>query len=318
MSHGDWGTGQNHMDQKRNRRRRRILGVAGLFAVAIGASAALYLGMKEIPAGGEKSESAEALVLAPRISGPDTAPVPFDRTRLMPGANFSIGAGRYAYSTEQVRNWTRGKEVYEGKKVAFLTFDDGPTRVTEKVLDILKERMVPGNFFLNGKTVDTAKDRSVFDRYIAEGHGIATHSYSHVYGDLYPGKTARADRHVEEYEKSLSAMKKVFGEDFETRVYRYPGGSGSWKGIQDVHDALKQKGVEYIDWNALSGDAEPAGRRPDSPEAMAAYVLKTLKDNRHSDVAVVLMHDTLSVTPEYLHHVIDALEAEGFGFGILR
>jgi peptidoglycan/xylan/chitin deacetylase (PgdA/CDA1 family) len=318
MNQGYEGMNRNRVGNKGNRRRNIFLIRAGVFMVAIVVCAGLYFGMKEAVAGGEKPESEEAIVLTQRISGPDTAPIPFDRTRLMPGTNFSIGAGGYAYHTQQVRNWTKGKEVYTGKKIAFLTFDDGPTKVTEKVLDILKARNVPGNFFLNGKTVDTIKDKSVFERYIAEGHGIATHSYSHVYGYLYPGKVARADRHVEEYEKSLSAMKKVFGEGFETMVYRYPGGSGSWKEIQKVHDVLRQKGVEYIDWNSLSGDTQPAGRRPESPEAMAAYVLETLKDNRYSDVAVVLMHDTLSATPGYLDHVIDALEGEGFAFGILR
>lgn len=318
MNQGYEGMDRDRIDRKRNRRKRDILRRAGIFAVGIMVSSGVYFGVKQAVGGRETSESEETVVLAQRISGPDTAPIPFDRTRLMPGTNFSIGAGRYAYHTEQVRNWTKGKALYEGKKIAFLTFDDGPTKVTEKVLDILKARNAPGNFFLNGKTVDTIKDKSVLGRYIAEGHGIATHSYSHVYGYLYPGKVARADRHVEEYEKSLSAMKKVFGEEFETRVYRYPGGSGSWKGIQTAHDALRQEGVEYIDWNSLSGDAQPAGRRPESPEAMAAYVLETLKDNSCSNVAVVLMHDTLSATPGYLDHVIDALEGEGFAFGILR
>lgn len=318
MYHEDEWRNRNRIVFRRNWRSVRLMRVlVMLFAVA-GTIAVLHFGMRGAMASGKASGSEDVVVLVERVSGPDTAPRPFDRTQLMPGANFSIGAGGYAYSTEQVRNWTQGKEVYQGRKIAFLTFDDGPTKVTEKVLDILKQRNVPGNFFLNGKTVDTIRDRSVFNRYIAEGHGIAMHSYSHVYGYLYPGKVARADRHVEEYQKSLSAMKAVFGEDFETRVYRYPGGSGSWKEIQTTHDALKQQGVEYIDWNCLSGDAEPAGRRPGSPEAMGAYVLETLGNNRHSDVAVVLMHDTLSATPGYLHHVIDALEGEGFTFGILK
>lgn len=318
MKQGDEGMNQKHMEMKQNRKKRDFLRSAGMFAVGIMVSSGVYFGVKEAVAAREASGPEDAVILAQRISGPDTAPIPFDRKRLMPGTNFSIGAGGYAYHTEEVRNWTKGKVLYEGKKIAFLTFDDGPTKITEKVLDILKERNVPGNFFLNGKTVDTIRDKSVFERYIAEGHGIATHSYSHVYGYLYPGKVAQADRHVEEYEKSLSAMKEIFGEEFETRVYRYPGGSGSWKGIAKAHDALKEKGVEYIDWNALSGDAQPAGRRPESPEAMAAYVLETLKESSCSNVAVVLMHDTLSATPGYLGHVIDALEGEGFAFGILR
>lgn len=318
MNHENEGINRNRIVSKRNKRKVNFLRMSGVLVVAIGVCAGLNFGMKGAVTNGKKSASEEIVVLDQKISGLETAPIPFDRTMLMPGENFSIGAGGYAYHTEQVRNWTQGKGVYGGGKIAFLTFDDGPTKVTEKELDILKERNVPGNFFLNGKTVDTIRDKSVFKRYIAEGHGIATHSYSHVYGYLYPGKVARVDRHVEEYQESLSAMKAVFREEFETKVYRYPGGTGSWKEIQSAHDALKQQGMEYIDWNCLSGDAEPVGRRPGSPEAMGAYVLETLGNNRHIDVAVVLMHDTLSATPGYLHHVIDALEGEGFSFGILK
>lgn len=51
---------------------------------------------------------------------------------------------------EQIANVNKNDE-----KVAFLTFDDGPTlSTTPKVLDILKEENVKASFFVIGKYVD--------------------------------------------------------------------------------------------------------------------------------------------------------------------
>ena len=43
------------------------------------------------------------------------------------------------------------------QKIAYLTFDDGPSKTTEKVLATLKKYKVPATFFVNGSDSDFAK-----------------------------------------------------------------------------------------------------------------------------------------------------------------
>lgn len=63
------------------------------------------------------------------------------------------------------------------KQIA-LTFDDGPSNVTEAVLDILKENDVRATFFLIGDNIKE-ETKSLIEREVREGHEIANHSLTH-------------------------------------------------------------------------------------------------------------------------------------------
>jgi peptidoglycan/xylan/chitin deacetylase (PgdA/CDA1 family) len=247
-----------------------------------------------------------------------TAPRKIDFDVLLKGSCYSIRASRYAYDTNEVKGWMKGTTEYNGPKIAFLTFDDGPGKYTATILDILKEKKTPATFFILGRSLAKASDQNILQRYIREGHAIANHSYSHEYSYMYPEKIADTGRILEEYQKNLSLMKGILGDDFNTTVFRYPGGSGSWSNIEASKASLAELGVKYIDWNSMSGDAEPKSRRPVGNEALSDYVLATLRNNRHPEIAIVLMHDSLEVTPGYIGLVIDKLRAEGYTFGILK
>ena len=245
-------------------------------------------------------------------------PKKIDFDELVKGGSYSIRASRYAYDTDEVKGWMKGTMEYHGPKIAFLTFDDGPGKYTSAILDLLKEKKVPATFFILGRSLAKAADKNIMLRYVREGHALANHSYSHDYSYMYPGRAVNADRVLEEYQKNLDLMKETLGEDFSTTVFRYPGGSGSWSGSEPSKASLAQHGIKYIDWNSMSGDSEPKSRRPVGNEALSDYVLATLRNNRHPEIAVVLMHDSLEVTPGYVGLVIDKLRAEGYTFGILK
>ena len=237
---------------------------------------------------------------------------------LMKGSNHSVKASEYAYDVDEVKAWMRREKKYHGKKLAFLTFDDGPSRYTPGVLDILKERSVQGTFFICGSCLASTRDDTIMNRYIKEGHGVAIHSYSHDYAYLYPERVANPDRIVTEFKKTLDLMKERLGCTFDTKVFRFPGGSMSWRNIDAAKEALRALGVKDIDWNALSGDAKAAAKGPATNEAQAKYVMKTLYSNKQTNVAVILMHDHLHTTQQYLDMVIDELQGKGFVFGILE
>ena len=74
---------------------------------------------------------------------------------------------------------TYWKSKTSDKKIA-ITFDDGPTPITNEVLDILKKHNAKATFFCIGKQIRQHPD--IFKRIIAEGHLIGNHSYSHDKG----------------------------------------------------------------------------------------------------------------------------------------
>ena len=81
-------------------------------------------------------------------------------------------------------------QIDENKKKVYLTFDDGPSTETEKILDILKENQVKATFFVTGK--EDAYSKKMYQRIVKEGHTLAMHSYSHLYDDIYSSADAFA------------------------------------------------------------------------------------------------------------------------------
>ena len=76
------------------------------------------------------------------------------------------------------------ENIYKSdKKVAYLTFDDGPSPVTESILETLKQEKVKATFFVLGSNIDYRKE--MVKRMYDEGHYVANHGYSHVYSKIY-------------------------------------------------------------------------------------------------------------------------------------
>jgi peptidoglycan/xylan/chitin deacetylase (PgdA/CDA1 family) len=179
----------------------------------------------------------------------------------------------------------------EGRKVAYLTFDDGPsTKVTPQVLDVLKEHNVKGTFFVLGSMLEKSEDSKVtLIRIAEEGHAIGNHGYCHKYDVLYPNSHVNVNAFMNDMEKSLETMRSVLGNDFYTRVIRFPGGHNSWR-TSDIDKVLTEKNYAFIDWNIVNGDAHAAVLSKDQMMSnLKKYVQKMDKNN---DTIVVLMHDT--------------------------
>lgn len=233
----------------------------------------------------------------------------------------------YEYSVKEIRDLSENSN-YKGKKIAFLTFDDGPNHeITPGVLDVLKSKGVHATFFMVGKSIgpDTA---DIIHRVVDEGHAIATHSFSHDYDYLYPDRNPNPDAVLEEYHKTMKELKAVLGNDFKTRVFRYPGGHLSWndEGLKLSDKALLDEGVIWIDWNSMNGDAQMESSdnpneviRPTNVEEAVHNFDKSLIFTSNPDIAVILMHDasdkhlTLEALPKLIDHLIEL----GYEFGTL-
>lgn len=241
--------------------------------------------------------------------------------RLVKGSNHLRRAQSYAYDTKEVREIIRGEREYHGEKVVFLTFDDGPnTTITPQILDALKEHDAHATFFVVGKSL-IEKNRDVLIREIMEGNAIAMHSLTHDYKKLYPGRVGNTNRIGYEAQETQKLLREILGKDFTSGVWRYPGGHMSWKGLEDGPDqAVRDVGAEWIDWNCLTGDAEPKRVRPTTSGEMIRFLDKSLKAAKHPEMAVVLMHDAENkqLTANTLPDIIQYFKDKGYKFGILK
>ena len=196
----------------------------------------------------------------------------------------------------------------KGEKRAFLTFDDGPsTTVTPKILAILKQQNIKATFFVLGTMVKS--NPNILKQEYEQGHYIANHSYSHVYKTVY----ANNNRAFEEYQKTESLIQNALGNsNYHSNVFRFPGGSigGYYNSIKvEAKKIFKEKGVAYLDWNALTNDADGARTKED--------IMKNLKSTtKGKNSIVVLMHDApnKSLTAETLPDVISYLREQGYTF----
>ncbi|WP_052459871.1 polysaccharide deacetylase family protein [Tessaracoccus massiliensis] len=201
-------------------------------------------------------------------------------------------------------------------KHVFLTFDDGPNHaMTPKILDVLKEVEAPATFFVLGKEVEAAPD--VLKREVAEGHAVGLHSYSHNYRRLYPQRRGDKDAILDEFDTSLAAVRRVLGADFTPAPWRYPGGHMSWKDLTAADEALASRGAHWIDWNALTGDAEPKERRPATAAAMVEMATRPIREGCHA--VVLLAHDApdKALTLATLPAVVAAYRSAGYEFNVI-
>lgn len=197
---------------------------------------------------------------------------------------------------------------YSDEKVAYLTFDDGPSKnITPRVLDILKQENVPATFFVLGSRVDLNPD--LLKREYDEGHYIANHGYSHNYSQIYTSK----DTVFEEYAKTEESIRMALeNPNYNTHLFRFPGGSsgGRYDGVKaEAKGLLRDYGINYTNWNCLTGDAE--GRT--TTDSLMECLIQTMQGD---GAIIVLMHDASdkSYTAEALPSVIAYLREQGYTF----
>lgn len=209
----------------------------------------------------------------------------------------------------------RGKEYARpDQKIAFLTFDDGPSsNVTPQILDILKKNGIKATFFIAGKNLESEESKALLRRIYEEGNAIGNHTYSHDYGRLYPKRVLDSEFFIEDINRNEEVIREALGVNFKTRVVRCPGGAGSWEGMEPLYEYFYDNGMSAVDWNALTGDAEGKEKTPKELLEMAKATMQ------NSDLQVILMHDTdkKQNTADMLQSLIDELRARGYIFKTL-
>lgn len=228
----------------------------------------------------------------------------------------NVNLDKNIFDSDMIQAYIEGSGCSNNKKVAFLTFDDGPSLTnTPNVLKVLGQYGVKGTFFVLGSQIDSSEaSKNLLRQIYNGGHGIGNHGYSHRYDIMYPNGYASGDNCIGEFDKSLNSMRAVLGQNFNCSMVRFPGGHMSWKGMSEVQPKLDDNGYKYIDWNCVNGDSESKKRTPDQ---LLARVKECYSGQNK---LVVLMHDTYGKenTVEILPKIIEFLQHEGYEFGTLN
>lgn len=193
-------------------------------------------------------------------------------------------------------------------KTIYLTFDDGPSPNTPKILSILNEYGVKATFF-----VINTKYNSYMKDIVNSGNAIALHSYTHDYSNIYSSEEA--------YFNDLNAISDVVYNEtgIRSNIMRFPGGSSNTvsrkynSGIMSrLSSSVKEQGYQYYDWNCSSGDAS-------GNNVPAATIISNCKKLPSSNTVIVLMHDTgaKGTTVEALPQVIEYYQSIGCNFAVI-
>ncbi len=184
---------------------------------------------------------------------------------------------------ENTHKWDGKGDSSNGIRRVYLTFDDGPSTNTDRILDILAQYGVKATFFVVGKEGYTDQYR----RIVEDGHTLAMHSYSHRYNEVY----ASLDSYKADLTKLHDYLYELTGED--CRFVRFPGGSSntvSKVSMWDLIDYLESEDMVYFDWNVSSGDST-GGKK--SVDQLTNNVLENIGKYNN---AVVLFHDAAGKT----------------------
>lgn len=201
---------------------------------------------------------------------------------------------------------TGGTTIEPNGKVIYLTFDDGPSRHTGRLLDVLAKYGVKASFFV----VNTGY-KEMITRAAQEGHTVAIHTYTHRYSQIYASDEA--------FFADLHAMQDVIyqytGE--KTMLTRFPGGSSNTvssaysKGIMTrLTQSLRAQGYQYFDWNVSSEDAGGAK----TSEEVYQNVINGISKCKN---AVVLQHDTQGFSVDAVERIIAWGLCNGYTFQAL-
>lgn len=193
-----------------------------------------------------------------------------------------------------------------------MTFDDGPSSITENILDVLKAKNVKATFFVTYHNDADAIRR--LRRIVRENHAIGLHSYTHRYEEIY----SSVESFVNDIDKLNSYIVNSTG--YTPKILRFPGGSNCSLLKQNLFDRLKteldKRGYVYFDWNVSSADSTKNA----TSLSVGEIVGNCYSGAKDRNVAIILMHDTSvkkRIIVDALPILIDKLKRDGFVFSTL-
>ena len=175
------------------------------------------------------------------------------------------------------------------KPMIALTFDDGPSAHTQRLLDIFKKHGGKGTFFVIGNTLDNRQE--TLKRIAAEGHEIGNHSWNHR-----QFTTISTDEVKDQIMMTRAKIFDITGVD--CTIVRPPYGACN----DEIRALGEEIGVSFVNWSVDTLDWK-------SKNADAVYN-EIIKDA--ADGHIILCHDLHKTTVDAMEKAIPALIEEGY------
>lgn len=185
------------------------------------------------------------------------------------------------------------KTFYKNKKVidpslktVAITFDDGPSKYTDKILDLLNEYNANATFFVLGNKVNIYKDTIV--KALSLGNEIGNHSYNHKW---------LTSLNEEEFKNQINKTQDIIYNltGYTPKLLRPTYGSINNKIKNNTDLQIVLWNVDSKDWNIKNS------------KKIAERVLKDV-----DDMDIILFHDTYESTLKALEIIIPDLIEKGY------
>lgn len=191
----------------------------------------------------------------------------------------------------------------DDQKTIYLTFDDGPSKTTLEVLDVLDSYNIKGTFFIIGSLAE--ENPKIIMEIYQRGHLIGNHTYSHKSDEIY----ASESNLIDEINKTNKVIKEIVPE-YDEKIFRFPYGSFKYKSLEKT---VERMGYSHFNWNLDAGDS---GLITISTDQIIKNVMKDIKYQK----SVILFHDSYGkdTTPLALRVIIERLLSKGYCFETLN
>lgn len=204
-----------------------------------------------------------------------------------------------------VENKTIGSYNQTNEKVVYLTFDDGPSENTQKVLEILDVYDAKATFFVTGTNEEYYY---LIKKAHEAGHTIGLHTYVHEYDQIYNSSSS--------YFSDLKRIEDLVYSQIGSipKYIRFPGGSSNnvskeycYKIMTKLTKEVINRGYQYYDWNEDSEDG--------SGELSVKQLIKNATAAKDNNI-ILLFHDANGKenSLEALGPVIEYYQDKGYVF----
>ena len=198
---------------------------------------------------------------------------------------------------------TKVRRTRPDKAIIYLTFDDGPSRLTLPIARFLKSEGVPATFFVLGSNIKGRE--KALTATLAMGHTIGNHTLSH---NLKKLRTSFG-KESSEIKQTGDMIERLGGDG---RMVRIPYGASG----KSIVSQVAAEGVQIFEWDIDSNDSTQRGVRDHL--FIEKSVLRQLHVSAKKHV-ILLFHDGAGhdSTLTALRDLIPRLKQEGYRFGLL-
>ena len=186
------------------------------------------------------------------------------------------------------KNISTDKIIDINQKVVALTFDDGPTKYTNEILDILKDNNSVATFFVIGNKVELYND--TITKMINNGNEIGNHSYSHKWLN-------RLDNTI--IKEEIDNTKNILNNKYQYTPTNF----------RPTYGGINKKMRKIINLNIVMWNIDTKDWKYRNVHTIVSRATK----NTH-DLDIILMHDTKKRTVDAVKQIIPILKEKNFTF----